>query len=722
MGVRSAIRSFVPRTDRSKGTVGGGRAPGPRAASGRDHPESRRLQAAIEAPSRAEPETILDLQRIGGNRAVRELLAERGVLASLTVGPGDDAYEREADQVAGAVTEGSTTERGRPHLIAPTISPVAQRHTPDRKPGDAEQDSDELQEAAMQRKSAGVADAGFEAGAAVESTLDRQAGKGKPLEGPMRADMQARFGTDFGGVRIHDDGVAVQLNRAVSANAFTRGQDIYFGSGQYAPGSEPGRFLLAHELTHVVQQGGRRTSAPVQRDNIPRGAELPDLGKTTGRRLGSALNTDAELQVQSARAMFIKLLKALATDASLRQALGPASPTISDDAIRDVREAYVQPLRNAVAEVRKLATAARSGKPAGDATALVYTVENEVDTALRAKAKGKDLQDRKSVVTKLRAVMGDREGGARTHFEETRGDVKLEPAYLKDADRASFSAALKQLASVQSLLGLGPTAAGGQPAAGTAIAAPEWRDPGKLSDRVVVKDSKGIPGWLSKRRREKSLPKFKAKVDQVDGWLRTLLEPEVMRRVPRPEIWMHTRGQMKVLGSAKRFFFLPDPTGFRPNYGQGKVHLSFDESYELIAHEMGHAIEEYLPIKSWHDMNLLLERRHGEKVGSSRAARTGATFWTSGRAGSVENEGRYAGSYVTGKYTSTAYDDAGNAEVFSQALEFFSKPADALKLIEGDPQHAAIVLRAIRPTEYAALSALRPFDQYLPIGKGGSGG
>jgi hypothetical protein len=232
-----------------------------------------------------------------------------------------------------------------------------------------------------------------------------------------------------------------------------------------------------------------------------------------------------------------------------------------------------------------------------------------------------------------------------------------------------------------------------------------------------VKHSQGIPNWLSNRRATKQLAKFKANIDRVDQWLRALVEPDILQRVPRPLIRMHTRGRMKIVGSAKRFFFLPDPSGYRPSAGGGNVDLSFDEVFAVMAHEMGHAIEDFLPMKSWHDMNVLLERRHGDKVGHDRAARTGATFWTSGKLniGPLTNEGRYAGQYVTGKYTSTAYDDSGNAEVFSQAMEFFSKPGDALKLIDGDPQHAAIVLRSVRPNEYKALAALRPFDQYLPI-------
>ena len=675
-------------------------------------------------------DTILQLQRIGGNRAVERLLAGRGVQARLTVGPGDDAYEREADRVAGAVAHGSargSRENGQgagapaSGTIAATVTPLAQRHTPDAKPGDREVDPEELQEAAMQRKSAGGADAGFEAGGAVESALDRGAGQGRPLDDPVRADMEARIGTGFGGVRIHDDGDAAQLNRAVSANAFTRGQDIYFGAGQYAPESDRGRFLLAHELTHVVQQGGGRGPVPVQRANIPRGQPLPDLNNTIGERIGATLNQDPSFVVSAERHQLRTLERVLADNATLRAALGPGAAAVSDAAIGDVRAAFAGVVPTARRTLGRQAFALQAGRPAGEVGKTFETLEYDAKAALKATFKGPDLASRLMIANNLRSATGDVAAAARGQFQETRGDVALEPAYLPDALRAGFTAVLKQLSVVQSLTGQGPTAGGGQPSGGARPQKPEWRDPGKLVDKVVVKHSKGIPDWLSKRREQKSQGKFKAKVEQVDQWLRTLLEPAMLRRVTRPQIVMHTRGQMKVLGSAKRFFFLPDPTGFRPNYGEGKVNLSFDEGYPLIAHEMGHAIEEFLPIKAWHDMNLLLERRHEEKAGTNRAARKGATLWTAGliNAGPLTDEGRYAGKYVTGKYTSTAYDDAGNAEVFSQALEFFSKPSDALKLIDGDPQHAAIVLRSIRPQEYAALAALRPFDKYLPRSQSG---
>jgi hypothetical protein len=68
--------------------------------------------------------------------------------------------------------------------------------------------------------------------------------------------MESRFGTSFSSVRVHTDTAAVQMNRDLSAQAFTHGRDIYMNPERYDPGAEGGKKLLAHELTHVVQQGG----------------------------------------------------------------------------------------------------------------------------------------------------------------------------------------------------------------------------------------------------------------------------------------------------------------------------------------------------------------------------------------------------------------------------------------------------------------------------------
>jgi uncharacterized protein DUF4157 len=79
-------------------------------------------------------------------------------------------------------------------------------------------------------------------------------GPSRPLPDPVRAEMEARLGSDFSDVRVHDDAAAHRSARALSADAFTAGSHIVFGRGHYDDATVSGRTLLAHELTHVVQQ------------------------------------------------------------------------------------------------------------------------------------------------------------------------------------------------------------------------------------------------------------------------------------------------------------------------------------------------------------------------------------------------------------------------------------------------------------------------------------
>lgn len=81
---------------------------------------------------------------------------------------------------------------------------------------------------------------------------------GGNMDPQTRSFMQRRFGADFSGVRIHADASAARVSRELGAQAFTVGRDVYFAAGQYAPGSDRGRYLLAHELAHTIQQGHSR--------------------------------------------------------------------------------------------------------------------------------------------------------------------------------------------------------------------------------------------------------------------------------------------------------------------------------------------------------------------------------------------------------------------------------------------------------------------------------
>lgn len=87
---------------------------------------------------------------------------------------------------------------------------------------------------------------------------------GRPLDTPVRSAMESRFGHDFGHVRIHDDGTAAASAAAVDADAYAVGSHVVFGAGRYAPGSTAGRYLLAHELAHVVQQQDVSSNGPIE--------------------------------------------------------------------------------------------------------------------------------------------------------------------------------------------------------------------------------------------------------------------------------------------------------------------------------------------------------------------------------------------------------------------------------------------------------------------------
>src|SRR5207248_2059837 len=129
--------------------------------------------------------------------------------------PVDDPLETEADRVADQVT-------GSPTPTLPTIRKATRKQETDWPSG----------------------------------LVPVLAAPGKPLEPALRTDMEGRFGLHFSGVRVHTGDEAARSARDVNARAYTVGNNIVFDSGQFSPGTQSGRCLLAHELTHVVQQSG----------------------------------------------------------------------------------------------------------------------------------------------------------------------------------------------------------------------------------------------------------------------------------------------------------------------------------------------------------------------------------------------------------------------------------------------------------------------------------
>jgi outer membrane protein OmpA-like peptidoglycan-associated protein len=222
-----------------------------------------------------------------GNRHRANALALPGVLqAKLSIGKANDPFEQEADRVASEVMRMSNEPNAA--SVQHGVSPSIQRQC---ACGGA-CDKCKKKQMSLKRVSAS-SHASAEVPSSVDAVL-RTAGE--PLDAATRSFMEPRFGYDFSQVRVHTDSDAAQSARDVGALAFTVSNHIAFAGGQYAPGSVGGNRLLAHELAHVVQQGGAGSvngspvSGVIQRAGDP--AAIPtafacptDL--TTGRPAGT---------------------------------------------------------------------------------------------------------------------------------------------------------------------------------------------------------------------------------------------------------------------------------------------------------------------------------------------------------------------------------------------------------------------------------------------------
>lgn len=177
--------------------------------------------------------------------------------ASLSISQPGDILEREADHVADQVMRMAEAPS------APHVSHAATDATIQRRCAKCEEEEDHTQ---LQRKEASANAAPFNA--SLSASINALTGKGSALPSFARNFFEPRFGADFSQVRIHAGTEAGNIAQSINARAFTVGQNIAFAPGQYAPHSEEGQRLLAHELTHVLQQKGASTGT-VQRDDEP---------------------------------------------------------------------------------------------------------------------------------------------------------------------------------------------------------------------------------------------------------------------------------------------------------------------------------------------------------------------------------------------------------------------------------------------------------------------
>jgi hypothetical protein len=225
--------------------------------------------AATSHASPADVAALARLQGLAGNRAACGVLDAGRLQRKLAVGRSDDAHEREAERVAASVARsaptpassassprrpcacGGTCDGCRGHGGAHAPGPVKLRRRPDGPASAPERAAPPEVDAALRTP-------------------------GHALDADVRAHFEPRLGVDLSAVRVHRDGAAAASARAVDALAYTVGHHVAFAEGRYDPHSAAGRELLAHELTHVVQQTAPDPGAG-DRVRLARAPEAPLL-------------------------------------------------------------------------------------------------------------------------------------------------------------------------------------------------------------------------------------------------------------------------------------------------------------------------------------------------------------------------------------------------------------------------------------------------------------
>jgi hypothetical protein len=182
----------------------------------------------------------------------------------LSVNEPGDHYEQEADAMADRVMRMSTPTMSEPPFFKPVQTAIQRKC-----------EHCEEEEKLHRKESSGAETHG---GNELDSYVGSLGSSGQALPESSRQFFEPRFGQDFSNVRIHTDSVAAKSAQSINALAYTTGNNIVFNNGQYSPESDSGKKLMAHELTHVVQQGGSVQAKQIQRLGANNGCNATQAG------------------------------------------------------------------------------------------------------------------------------------------------------------------------------------------------------------------------------------------------------------------------------------------------------------------------------------------------------------------------------------------------------------------------------------------------------------
>ncbi|MGP1383375.1 MAG: eCIS core domain-containing protein [Thainema sp.] len=598
--------------------------------------------------------------------------------AKLTIGQPNDKYEQEADRVAQSVVQ---------HIHS---SKAAAKSSPTL----AQRQDESLQMKPILQKQEGLE--GNEASSSLEASINQARNSGQPLDTKLQRQMGQAMGADFSGVKVHTDSRADQLNCSIQAKAFTTGQDMFFRQGAYQPGSRGGQELIAHELTHVIQQNGSAATPAMIQAKV--GDPVDNLQSLTRSRFNEMATRQSPGYAEASQRLAQEFYDYLESQAQQ-----------SND--QDISQGFFQLLHRNTIDITSI-------------NSLLETVSaelNQSDQGVKVKFSN-FYAGRRSAFEQAKGLgYIDR---VHEYYLKERENIALPQAYLTNDVKQQFATALQQMPTIQYLIHpdqnqnmfVAHDVEDDDLVQGQQRES-QWKNGGSILDniQILTKTTRFLIGTASRQDLEANGVKRNAlegRLRAAETFIKRLIEPQILEQLNPPQIQVTTRKSIKADNTVGMGIKLL--AGYeRPEQGSGIVTIGYNEKPNLIAHEVGHYVEENISSDLWHENQLLLRSRHAASGGGNRVGHN----LLKGKKGGVPTESRYRGKYdATGQYTSRYYGQAGEGatEITSLSFEFLSEPNKALQLITRDPLQAAIVLRQVRPQEYQNTNGLRQFDQYLP--------